>query len=92
MKHHAKGRPIGKCRGCCLNTQGLCAAGLDPKTEWARGRCRCLNDGSILDRYYHPVPLAGAKAARRARRAKAVQMNTVPHHDGHVFVPAREGG
>ena len=90
MKGHAKCRPIGKCKGCCLNMRTFCAAGLEPKAEWTRGRCRHHNDAALLDQYYHPSPLTGAKAARRARQASAAMARTEPHYDGLVFVPARE--
>ena len=42
MKHHAAGRPIGKCKGCCLNMRTFCAAGMEPKSDWDRGRSRKL--------------------------------------------------
>ena len=91
MKHHAKGRPIGKCKGCCLNFRRLCAADLEPTAEWSRGRCRARNDPSYLDRFYRSTPSVGAEAAREARRARAAATKTEPHYDGHVFVPARRG-
>jgi len=69
----------------------FCAGALEPKSEWERGRCRGWNDDSLLARFYRPVPLTGAKAARQARRMGAAQMNTVSHHNGLVFVPARRG-
>ena len=91
MKHHAKGRPIGKCKGCCLNMRKFCAADLDPAEVWSHGRCRACNDPSYLDRFYQPTPVAGAEAAREARRAKATSTKTEPHYDGHIFTPARRG-
>lgn len=89
MKHHATGRPIGKCKGCCLNMRTFCAAGLDPKTEWSRGRCRSCNDQALLEAYLHPAPLTGAKASKARRRSRAVAAGTEPHHNGVVFTPAR---
>jgi len=92
MKHHSADRPIGKCKGCLLNMRTLCAAGLAPKEEWARGRCRKLNDQAALEAYLAAAPPEGAKAAKAARRTKAAQMQTEPHHNGLVFVPARTAG
>jgi hypothetical protein len=92
MKHHTFGRPIGKCKGCCLNLRTICAAGLDPKSEWDRGRCRFRNQRDLLDRFYNPVLPMGAKAAKTQRRARAVAAETAPHYDGQVFAPARTGG
>ncbi len=91
MKHHSTGRPIGKCKGCCLNLRTSCAAGLDPKTEWARGRCRSCNDQAVLEAYRNPPPLTGAKAAKVQRRVRAVETAGEPHHNGVVFAPARGG-
>ena len=90
MKLRTRERPIGKCKGCCLNLRTVCAAGLEPKTEWDRGRCRAHNDELLLARFQEPAPATGAKAARQSRRAKAAMARTVPHHDGHIFVPARQ--
>jgi len=91
MKHHSKGRPIGKCKGCCLNMRKFCAADLAPAEQWGRGRCRAWNDPSLLDRFYHPTPSIGAEAARETRRARAASTKTEPHYDGHVFAPVRRG-
>jgi len=90
MKGRDKCRPTGKCKGCCLNMRTFCAGDLQPKVEWARGRCRHWNDQAMLDKYYHPTPPTGAKAARRARQAAAAKTRTEPHYDGLVFVPARQ--
>ncbi len=91
MKHHPGDRPVGKCKGCCLNMRTFCAAGLEPKTEWSRGNCRSRDDRSILEAYLHPTPVTGAKAARQQRRTKASRMNTEPHYNGQIFTPARQG-
>lgn len=92
MKHRAKSRPIGKCKGCALNLRTICAAGLEPKAEWDRGRCRARDDEAILEHFHDPARLTGARAARQSRRTKAAMAKTVPHYDGHVFVPARQAG
>jgi len=84
MKHHAAGRPVGKCKGCCLNMRTMCAAGLDPKSEWDRGRCRGHNDASVLEAYYQPVPPTGAKFAKLARRTRAVARATRSRQNGRV--------
>lgn len=88
MKHHAAGRPIGKCKGCCLNMRSFCAAGLEPKSEWSRGRCRSQDDAAVLEAFYRPSPATGEKAAKLARRAKAAQTATKPRCNGRV-VPGR---
>ena len=92
MKHHSADRPVGKCKGCILNMRTLCAAGLMPKAEWSRGRCRKQNDAAALEAYLHAEPPVGAKRAKLARRTKAAATQTEPHHNGLVFVPARRGG
>jgi len=92
MKHHQWGRPVGKCKGCCLNRRTFCAAGVDPKTEWDRGRCRSLNDQDLLEAFRAAEPAQGAKAAKLVRRARAAQTRSEMHHNGLVFVPARKGG
>ncbi len=89
MKHRSADRPIGKCKGCSLNMRTFCAAGLEPKAEWDRGRCRKLNDAAALEAFLNASPPEGAKAAKLQRRAKAAAMQTEPHHNGLVFVPAR---
>ena len=92
MKHHAVGRPVGRCRGCCLNMRTMCAAGLEPRTEWSKGRCKDRDNASVLEAYYQPVPLTGTRAAKLARRTKAVQTATKPHLNGRKslggYVPA----
>ena len=92
MKHHVKERPIGKCKGCCLNGRMFCAAGLEPKGRWSQGRCHRRHDGSLLERFYRPMPLTGAKASHQARRVAAARNGPVPHHDGRMLVPMRLGG
>ena len=89
MKHHAKGRPVGKCKGCCLNLRTFCAGGHEPKTQWSRGRCANVNDEFLLEKYYQAVELTGAKRAREVRRAKAVQTAGVTRMNGQLFIPAR---
>ncbi len=84
MKHHAAGRPVGKCKGCRLNMRTICAAGLDPKSEWDRGRCRGRNDTSVLEAYYRPVSLTGAKFAKLARRTRATERATRSRQNGRV--------
>lgn len=92
MKHHATGRPIGKCKGCCLNFRRVCAAGVDPKEQWSGGRCASYDDRELLDQCLNPAPVTGAKAAKLKRRARAIAADTMPHFDGQVFVPARTAG
>jgi len=91
MKLRRRTRPIGKCKGCCLNLRTCCAAGLEPKAEWDHGPCRMWNDESLLERFLASKSPTGAQAARRARRTRAAQSRTVPHYDGVVFTPARGG-
>ena len=87
MKHHASGRPIGKCKGCCLNMRTFCAGRLEPKTQWNKGRCHRFDDRALLEETRHPIPPSGAKAAKLARRERAMQLKTEPHYNGHL-VPA----
>lgn len=70
MKHHAFGRPIGKCKGCVLNLRRTCAAGVDPRGQWVRGHCALANNTSQLEAYLFPAPPIGAKAAKLARKAR----------------------
>lgn len=72
MKHHAFGRPVGKCKGCALNLRTICAAGCDPKSQWSGGSCPSMNDLSLLAAFLNPAPVTGAKAARQVRQARAV--------------------
>jgi hypothetical protein len=92
MKHHDPARPIGKCKGCCLNRKTTCAAGLEPKAQWARGRCRLHDNREAMRQIQESGSPTGAKAARNARQTKAVAAKSVPHHDGHIFTPARRAG
>ena len=92
MKHHAAGRPIGKCKGCCLNMKTFCAAALDPKMQWDRGKCPARDDQAILEAYMRAEPPTGAKAARLRRRARAALTLSEPHHNGLTYVPARLSG
>ena len=91
MKHHDAFRPVGKCKGCCLNQNRRCAGGLEPKVEWSRGRCRHFDDQELLQRLqYQPEP-TGAKLARRHRQTVAVQADTHPHYNG-VLDPGKMAG
>lgn len=82
MKHHVQGRPIGKCKGCCLNLRRLCAAGGDPTHEWSRGRCKSFNQAELLEQFLNPPPASGAKASKLARRAMATQTSATPRYNG----------
>ena len=83
MKHHASGRPVGKCKGCCLNMRLFCAAGLEPKTQWSsKGRCGSYGDQELLRSFMQAAPLTGAKAAKLQRRIRAARDATVPHYNG----------
>ncbi|HUU59637.1 MAG TPA: hypothetical protein VMZ50_08840 [Phycisphaerae bacterium] len=82
MKHHDAGRPIGKCKGCCLNLRTYCAAGLSPKLLWSRGRCAHYGDNDLLQAVESRGGPEGATLARRQRQAKAGLAGTVPHYDG----------
>jgi hypothetical protein len=91
MKHHDPARPVGKCKGCCLNMRTYCAAGLLPKQEWSRGRCRHHNDRALLRRMATQPAPAGAKLARRQRKARAALDETTPHYNA-VLDPAKLTG
>jgi len=91
MKNPNSPRPIGKCKGCCLNFKTFCKAGLAPKAEWNRGRCKSYNDRDLLEEILsRPVP-TGARAARLRRQAKAVIAASEPHHNG-VLGPGKMAG
>lgn len=86
MKHHASGRPIGKCKGCPLNSRTLCLARLEPRDVWRKGRCHAPQDPQLMDALTHPAPVTGAKAAKLVRRLKAHEVATTDHHNGQ-YVP-----
>ncbi len=88
MKHRASGRPIGKCKGCCLNRRTECAGGVEPKAQWDRGKCHLFDNFLILEQLAAAPPPTGAKAAKLARRQRAIFASTMPHHNGQV-TPAR---
>jgi len=91
MKHHDPLRPIGKCKGCCLNLRVSCAAHLRPKSAWAKGRCKHYNDQQLLAASRDPQALTGAALARRRRKARAEQAATEPHYNG-VLDPGKMAG
>ena len=91
MKHHDPARPIGKCKGCCLNSRSRCAAGLHPKLQWSRGRCTYYGDRALLERTRAQPLAAGAKLARRRRQARATIAGTEPHYNG-LFDARKVGG
>ncbi len=82
MKHHSVGRPVGKCKGCCLNMRTSCAAGVDPKFSWEKGRCKSMDDRALLAVFMNPLPATGAKAAKLERKARAVLAAAQPHYNG----------
>ena len=91
MKHHDVRRPIGKCKGCCLNFKTVCLAELKPREVWSRGRCKHYGDRDLLQRALsRPVP-SGTSLARLQRKAIALQTATVPHYNG-VLDPGKMAG
>ena len=91
MKQSSGGKPIGKCKGCCLNMRTFCAAGLDPKLVWAQGYCKERNNYSVLQNYLHAVGPAGSTGAK-SRRIAAVKMKTAPHYNEIVFLSGLYSG
>jgi len=91
MKHHDPRRPIGRCKGCCLNMRTFCAAGVEPKATWDTGRCKHYGDAELLAAVKDSLPPTGARRARIARRAKARAARSEPHHDG-VLDPGKMAG
>ncbi len=82
MKHHDPARPVGKCKGCCLNARTRCMAGLEPKAVWDKGRCKHYDDEQLLaDILQRPEP-AGIYRGKLQRKAKALVTATEPHHNG----------
>ena len=91
MKHHDSLRPIGKCKGCCLNLRVRCAAGLAPKVQWDHGRCKSYNDTALLRRLQQESEPTGAKQAKVTRRAQAIAKAAEPHYNG-ALDPAKMAG
>ena len=91
MKHHDDGRPIGKCKGCCLNYKTICAAGLGPKHQWRHGRCNRYGDAKLLAEVLEKTDPVGSELARLKRKAKAAEAGTSPHHN-EVLDPAKMAG
>lgn len=91
MKHHDPHRPIGKCKGCCLNLKASCAAGFRPKAEWDHGKCRHFDDQALLAEILSRPAPNGAKLARLHRKAKAERTATEPHYNG-VLDPGKMAG
>ena len=84
-------RPIGKCKGCCLNFKTYCKAGFSPRRQWDRGRCRHYNDAALLEEILHRPEPTGARLAKANRRRRAELAATEPHHDG-VLDPGKLAG
>jgi len=91
MKSPHSPRPIGKCKGCCLNYKKFCKAGLFPKAEWNKGRCKHYNDKELLEKILIAPAPTGARAARLKRKARAASAATEPHHNG-VLDPGKMAG
>ena len=91
MKHHDPARPIGKCKGCCLNFRTYCMAGLQPAAAWDGRRCKHYGDARRLEEMLHPPVLAGAALARLRRRERAVVAATAPHFNGVLSPNAMAG-
>ncbi len=90
MKHHDSFRPVGECKGCCLNLRKACMAGLQPKEAW-RHRCKHYGDlGFLLRLSSQPAP-SGAKLARLERKTRALQLAGTPHWNG-VLDPGKMAG
>ena len=90
MKHHDPLRPVGKCKGCCLNLRTRCAAGLLPKNQWDNGNCKQYGNTQLLCEVLRTGRLSEArfavKFARQIRKAKAIAMDTEGHYKG-IFDP-----
>ena len=82
MKHHDARRPVGKCKGCCLNFKSLCAAGFEPKIQIRHGSCSHYNDMALLDRVLNRPRLEGIHLARSLRRQEAARAASTPHYSG----------
>jgi len=86
MSRHVGGKPISKCKGCCLNMRTFCAAGLEPRQEWSKGTCKVRNNYSILENYLHDIAPITLNIQQR-RRVGSVKMKTAPHYNEQVFLP-----
>ena len=91
MKHHDPRRPIGKCKGCCLNFKASCAGGFLPEERWNGRRCKHYGDAELLEQVLSRPEPTGARRARVARKGKAAAMATEPHYNG-VLDPGKLAG
>jgi hypothetical protein len=85
MKHRCPERPIGKCKGCCLNARTRCAASLEPREEWGHGKCRHFNDYALRDAIETAPRPTGAHLAKLQRRNRALQVAAGPHYNGMLI-------
>ena len=84
MKHHDARRPVGKCKGCCLNLKSLCAAGFEPLSQIRHGSCSHYDDAALLERVLNRPAPQGIRLARARRQQKAVTSAGKPHYNGNV--------
>ncbi len=85
MKHHDVRRPIGKCKGCSLNSRTSCSAGLEPFLVWSNGRCRHYGNVALLEEQLRRPGLSGAKLAYELRRQKAVAAASCISHSSRML-------
>lgn len=91
MKHRDPLRPIGKCKGCCLNFKTHCKAGLAPKATWDHSRCKHYGDMAMLQAMAAVSPPEGAHLAKLRRKARASATAAEPHYNG-VLDPGKMAG
>jgi hypothetical protein len=91
MKHRVPDRPIGKCKGCCVNSKFRCLGGFQPKEMWRHGRCKHYGDAGLLEAILSKPQPTGAKLAYLERKARATLTATVPHYNG-VLDPGKMAG
>ena len=84
MKHHDARRPVGKCKGCCLNFKSFCAAGFEPKFQIRHGSCSHYDDVAMLEQALNRPRLEGIRLARQRRQEKAVTSAREPHYNGRA--------
>ncbi len=88
MKHHDARRPVGKCKGCCLNSRTACAAGLEPRSQMSHGYCTHYNDLMLLAQAMAAPQPQGARLAKDRRRQAAHHARSEPHYNGAMH-PAK---
>ena len=79
---HESTKPVRKCHSCKLNLGERCAVFRDPHQEWKPGKCRGFGDEALYEAYLAETARHPPDVRKEARRERAKQTRTEPHHDG----------